>query len=135
MKTLGKYQQGITFLGLLIILAVIATYVLLGVRLYPLYYEKSQVINAMKGAANQPNAVGMSSQDLMYNFLKNLNATTNIKRFNRKNIRNYMKIIPAKRNEPKKVQMTYQITNVFFQDINLVMEFDHSVDLIKTTGE
>lgn len=135
MKTLGKYQQGITFLGLLIILAVIATYVLLGVRLYPLYYEKSQVINAMKGAANQPNAVGMASTDLMNAFLKNLNATTNIKRFNRKNIRKYMKVIPAKKNEPKKLQLTYQITNVFFKDVVLVMEFDHSVDLIKATGE
>jgi Tfp pilus assembly major pilin PilA len=135
MKTLGKYQQGITFLGLLIILAVIATYVLLGVRLYPLYYEKSQVINAMKGAANQPNAIGMASTDLMNSFLKNLNATTNIKRFNRKNIRKYMKVIPAKKNEPKKLQLTYQITNVFFKDVVLVMEFDHSVDLIKATGE
>jgi len=135
MKTLGKYQQGITFLGLLIILAVIATYVLLGVRLYPLYYEKSQVINAMKGAANQPNAIGMASTDLMNAFLKNLNATTNIKRFNRKNIRQYMKVIPARKNEPKKLQLTYQITNVFFKDVVLVMEFDHSVDLIKATGE
>lgn len=135
MKTLGKYQQGITFLGLLIILAVIATYVLLGVRLYPLYYEKSQVINAMKGAANQPNAVGMATTDLTNSFLKNLNATTNIKRFNRKNIRQYMKVIPAKKNEPKKLQLKYQITNPFFEDIVLVMEFDHSVDLIKATGE
>ena len=62
MKTLYKQQRGITFLGVLIIMAVIATYVLLGVRLYPLYYEKTQVINAMKGAANQPNVEYGSAQ-------------------------------------------------------------------------
>ena len=131
MKIYGKKQRGITFLGLLIILAVIATYV----RLYPLYYEKAQVINAMKGAANQPNVAKSTATDIKHGFLKNLTATTNIDRFNRRNISKYMKVIPAKKKDPRKLEMKYQITNTFFQDVDLVMNFDYSVDLVKTTGE
>ena len=132
MKNITGKQQGMTFLGLLIVLGVIATFVFLGLRLYPLYYEKYQVLNAMKGAANQPNAGNMPKTELQRLFLRNLTATTNIDRFNKSNINKFLKIQNAKNKEPKKLILAYEIRGPFFQDIELVMNFNSELPLVKS---
>ncbi|MDX1518548.1 MAG: DUF4845 domain-containing protein [Gammaproteobacteria bacterium] len=129
MRKFNRKQQGITFLGFLIVLAIIGLVVFLALRLYPLYYEKFQVLNAMKGAASQPNAETMPKAELRRLFLRNLTATTNIDRFNKVNIKNFLQVKSAKKNEPKKLVMSYEIRGPFFQDIELVMNFNQEVPI------
>jgi len=136
MKRFTGKQQGITFLGFLIVMGVIALVVFLGLRLYPLYYEKYQVINALKGAANQPNAEAMPNAELRRLFLKNLTATTNIDRFNKSNINKFLQVKSAKKNEPKMLVLIYEIRSPFYQDIELVMNFNNEIAITKSrSGE
>ncbi len=98
MRNLTSKQRGITFLGFLIVMGVIALVVFLALRLYPVYYEKYQVVNALKGAANHPNAESMPKSELRRLFLRNLTATTNIDRFNKSNINQYLQVKSPKKN-------------------------------------
>ncbi len=132
MRNLTSKQRGITFLGFLIVMGVIALVVFLALRLYPVYYEKYQVVNALKGAANQPNAESMPKSELRRLFLRNLTATTNIDRFNKSNINQYLQVKSPKKNEPKKLVLVYEIRSPFFQDIELVMNFNQEVPIGKS---
>lgn len=134
MKRFSGKQQGITFLGFIIVMGVIALVVFLGLRLYPLYYEKYQVINAIKGAANQPNSETMSKAELRRLFLRNLNATTNIDRFNKSNVNNFLQVVSAKKKVPRKMVLIYEIRSPFYQDIELVMNFNYEIPLVKSVG-
>lgn len=124
MRNILRKQRGMTFLGFLIVMGVIALIVFLALRLYPIYYEKYQVVNALKGAANQPNSATMPKAEIRRLFLRNLTATTNIDRFNKQNITKFLKVESAKKKEPRKLVLAYEIRSPFFQEIELVMNFN-----------
>ncbi len=124
-----KQQRGITFLGFLIVLAVIGLVVFLGLRLYPIYYEKFQVMSAMKTVVNQPGAKDKTPKELRDLFIKNLTATTNINRFKNANIKKYMSVSKKTRSEPKMLVLVYELRSPFFDNIELVMNFDERLPL------
>ena len=54
MKNLLKRQEGMSFLGILIIFAMLGCFFLFGLRAFPLYTEYFAIKQAMKGVAAQP---------------------------------------------------------------------------------
>ncbi|MBI2993697.1 MAG: DUF4845 domain-containing protein [Gammaproteobacteria bacterium] len=135
MKPLRAQQQGITLGGLMIVLAFIAVLVTFVVRAFPLYNEKMQIVSAMNSIASNPEAAGMSDGEIQRAFLRNIEATTNIQRFNDRNIKDYAKVIkPTSKGDPKMFQVTYQSTNVLFSDLNLMMDFNQQVALQGNAG-
>lgn len=132
-KMLTK-QQGMTMWGLIFVLAVIAAVVLITLRAYPLYYEKMQIIASMTTAASQPDAPKMSVGEIRKAFYASIQIT-NIERFNDRNLKDHVFLIKSKiAGEPNILQVKYTATNKLFQDLFLMMEFDHSVPIRGTNG-
>ena len=55
MRYLSKNQSGMTFLGILMILAMLGCFFLFGLRAFPVYTEYFAMKQSMKAVANQPN--------------------------------------------------------------------------------
>lgn len=123
-------QQGMTLGGLIIVLAFIGILVTFAVRAFPLYNEKMQIVSAMNSVTSKPDAAGMSDGEILKAFLRSIEATTNIQRFNDRNIKDYVKVVkPVKKGDPKMLQVTYQSTNALVADLKLLMDFDQQMPL------
>jgi hypothetical protein len=124
-----KRQSGMTVGGLLFILGAIAVVVLFAVRAFPLYNEKFQVVAAMKTVVERPDAASLSDRDLAMAFLKNIEATTNLRRFTQSKLKDYVEAVKAEKGEPRKLRVHFQATNVLYKDLNLMLDFDLSMPL------
>lgn len=139
MRTSRSKQSGITLGGLIFVLAIIGVVVLFAVRAFPLYNEKMQVVSAMKAVVARPGAAGMSEKELAMTFLRNIEATTNLQRFNQKTLKDLVEVVkPENKGEPKQFYVHYQASNVLFQDLYLMLNFDQKMPLqgnASDTGE
>ncbi len=122
-------QNGIGFVGWCSILGILAFFVLLTLRVMPLYSEKFQIITAMESVANKPKAKEMSKTDLRKLFQKNIDATTNSTRFNTLTIKNLVKVVKDKKTKKRYLHVTYEGRNVFVKDLEFLLPFDHKVEL------
>jgi len=128
MNNLSNKQRGIGFLGWTTILGVFACFVLLGLRIFPLYNEKFTVISAMNSVANQPNAAKMSTKDIRKYFLRNMEIA-NTTRFTDASVKKLAKIVTDKKTKKRYLHVVYEGRNVLVKDIKLLIEFDHMVEL------
>ena len=87
MKNLLKHQEGITFIGILVILGMLGCFFLFGLRAFPLYTEHFAIKQAMKGVAAQPYKSRNSITRVRSLLLKNLDIN-HVYTFNDKNIDN-----------------------------------------------
>ena len=125
-----RSQRGITFIGFCIVMGLIAFFVGLTLKLYPLYYEKFQIKSAMESVVVRPDAADLSPAEVRKFFMKNI-ALTNIKRFSGgdKVVRQYVKIIKGKKGEPNKIRVEYEARNNAFKDLWFVLEFSEEMPL------
>jgi len=128
MKMLIK-QKGITFWSVVFVLGFIALIVLFTLRAYPLYYEKMQVTASMNTVASRPDANEMTQEELRRAFYSSIQIT-NITRFNDRNLKDHIFLLKSKdKGEPNLLNVKYTSTNPLFEDLQLLMEFDHSVPI------
>lgn len=131
MTKLMKKQKGIGFIALMICFAIFGLLVYLIMALWPLYYEKMTVVASMKYVSSQPNSAQMSVSEARKAFLRNINATSNVKKFGDKNIKNFLNIAKAskKNNTPRLLVMQYESSNNVFKDIYFTIKFDESMPM------
>jgi Tfp pilus assembly protein PilE len=134
MKHVSRTQHGMTLGGLIIVLGFIAVLVTFAVRAFPLYNEKMQIVAALNSVASQPDAARMSERDARSRFLKNITATTNIDRFNDRNIKQYLNIVGGKSGEPKSIHFVYESRNKLVADLQLLLSFDRKIPLRGNAG-
>ena len=133
MKQPSKNQSGVTFIGLVFILGMIALVVIFVLRLFPLYNEKFQIEAAMQTVVSQPDAENKSIADTRRAFMSAI-AVTNISRFDT-NIKDHVNIIkPKTKDEPPMLHVQYQSTNKLFADIQLLISFDKQLPLDNSAG-
>lgn len=128
MNNLSNKQRGIGFLGWTTILGVFACFVLMGLRIFPLYNEKFTVISAMNSVANQPNAAKMSIKDIRKYFLRNMEIA-NTTRFTDRSVKKLAMVVTDKKTKKRYLHVVYEGRNVLVKDIKLLIEFDHKVEL------
>ena len=68
-----RKQQGMTFLGLMIILVAVLSVVLAGIKIVPAYIEFMSVKKVMKKISNEPNLNDMSKKEIVEEFDKGAN--------------------------------------------------------------
>lgn len=135
MKQIRAYQRGMTLGGLIIVLAFIGVLVTFAVRAFPLYNEKMQIVSAMNSIASRPDSAKMSTSEIQKSLLRSLEATTNIQRFNDRNIKDHVQVLkPAKSGDPRMLQVTYQATNKLFADLQLMLDFNQQMPLRGSEG-
>jgi hypothetical protein len=126
MKNLLKHQEGMTFLGIIIIFAMLGCFFLFGLRAFPLYTEHFAIKQAMKGVVNQPYKSRNSISKVRRLLLKNLDINS-VYAFNNKNIK---KVTTVKKKKGKKI-LYFKNTKSehLFGDLYLTLKTDESIEL------
>ena len=126
MKNLLKHQEGITFLGILIILGMLGCFFLFGLRAFPLYSEHLAIKQAMKGVATQPYKKRNTITRVRSLLLKNLDINS-VYSFNSKNIK---KVTTLKKKKGKRIlYFNYTKSERLFGDLYLTLKTDESIEL------
>ena len=126
MKNLLKHQEGMTFLGILVIFGMLGCFFLFGLRAFPLYTEHFAIKQAMKGVANQPYKSRNSLPRVRSLLLKNLDVNS-VYTFNQKNIK---KVATVKKKKGKKIlYFKHTKSEHLFGDLYLTLKTDESIEL------
>jgi hypothetical protein len=126
MKNLLKHQEGITFLGILVIFAMLGCFFLFGLRAFPLYTEHFAIKQAMKGVVSQPYKSRNSLSRVRSLLLKNLDVNS-VYTFNQKNIK---KVATVKKKKGKKIlYFKHTKSEHLFGDLYLTLKTDESIEL------
>ena len=126
MKNLLKHQEGITFLGILVILGMLGCFFLFGLRAFPLYTEHFAIKQAMKGVASQPYKSRNSITKVRRLLLKNLDINS-VYSFNGKNIK---KATTLKKKKGKRILYFKHVkSNRLFGELYLTLKIDESIEL------
>lgn len=129
MKNMMKKQKGVTFIGWCIILAIIAFFVLITLRLFPLYNEKMIVVSAMKSVSSRPGISEETDREIRKQFLR----TVQIGGSNRFDDQSVMKLVtiekPRESGGNKRLTVGFEARNKFFDDIDFVLVFNESYEL------
>ena len=126
MKNLLKHQEGITFLGILVIFAMLGCFFLFGLRAFPLYTEHFAIKQAMKGVAAQPYKSRNSISRIRNLLLKNLDINS-VYSFNSKNIK---KVTTLKKKKGKRILYFNNLKSErLFGDLYLTLKTDESIEL------
>lgn len=128
MMHLKSKQQGMSFLGIVFLILVLVVFGALGLRLYPLYYEKFQIISAMKSVAERSDAADLTPSQVRTYFMRNIQIT-NIRRFTDANLKQYLKVLKGKKDQPNQMRLTYDAENKFFADIYFNLKFNETMPL------
>lgn len=127
MNPIKRRQGGITFIGILLMLAVLACFVLFVLKAFPLYNEYFAVKTAMNSVASQPADLLVTTRDIQKSFLKNVQLN-NVQRFDDKSVKELVMIEkPAKKGQPRVMRVKYESRNVLFKNIYLLMAVDESI--------
>ncbi len=122
MKTL-KQQRGMTAIGWLIILAMVAFFVLIGLRLFPIYIEKFSVVSSIESLKNEAQVTRKTNSEIKSLILKRFQIN-DVKNATRKNI------TISKRGGVLTASVKYEVKTKLFGDLSLIAEFDESVEVI-----
>ena len=126
MKNLLKHQEGMSFLGILIIFAMLACFFLFGLRAFPLYSEHFAIKQAMKGVVNQPYKSRNSIGKVRRLLLKNLDINS-VYTFNQRNIK---KFTTVKKKKGKKIlYFNHTKSERLFGDLYLTLKTNESIEL------
>ena len=126
MKNLLKHQEGITFLGILVIFAMLGCFFLFGLRAFPLYTEHFAIKQAMKGVVSQPYKSRNSLPRVRSLLLKNLDINS-VYSFNGKNIK---KATTLKKKKGKRILYFKNLKSErLFGDLYLTLKTDESIEL------
>jgi hypothetical protein len=126
MKNLLKHQEGISFLGILVIFAMLGCFFLFGLRAFPLYTEHFAIKQAMKGVATQPYKSRNSIAKVRNLLLKNLDINS-VYSFNGKNIK---KATTLKKKKGKRILYFKNLKSErLFGDLYLTLKTDESIEL------
>ncbi len=126
MKYLSKNQNGMTFLGILMILAMLGCFFLFGIRAFPIYTEYFAMKQSMKAVANQPFSKRPNTLQTRVLLLRNL-SLNNVYKFNEKNIKKITKV--KKKNGKRYLLVKYEAKNILFSNLYLSLKIDESIEL------
>lgn len=119
-----KNQRGITFLGFLIVLAVVGFAAFVGMKLFPIYNEAYSVKTALKGLAAEPGIADASPEKIKDLFFRRLyiNYSETVKP-------EHVKI--ERRNGVSSIKVNYEARRTLFGNLDVVGRFDFSQELAR----
>ena len=118
-----------TFIGILLLLGVLACFVTFVLRAFPLYSEYFSVKTAMNTVASQPADSFATTWDVQKSFLRNVQLN-NVQRFDDRSVKEMVKVEkPKKKGDPKLLHVTYEARNILFMNVYLLMVVDETIAL------
>ncbi|PPC90563.1 MAG: DUF4845 domain-containing protein [Methylobacter sp.] len=121
MIKLPKNQQGLTFISLMLVLGLIVFFVLLTLKIAPIYLDHSKVTNALKGVQQEPGIQNKSEYEIRQMLEKrfDLNYVNDI-------TKDDIKVI--KRPNYVKVQIQYETVVKLVGNLSALAEFDDAFE-------
>jgi len=116
-----KRQQGVTAVGWLIILSLIAFFVFLGLKLFPIYLENFNVQGSMKSLSKETGLYKKSKAEIRLLLEKKLRVN-NIKSIKKKDIK------ISKRGRIVTVTIDYAVTTPLMGALTLLAEFHEEAE-------
>lgn len=118
-----KNQQGVTMVGLMFLALVIGAFSLVGIKLFPVYFENAQIVGAMEGIYEQSQNESMTIQSVK----KGLSS-----RFSIENIRGIEvdDVDIEIRGDAISLYVNYEVRTTLFANIDLVVAFEEEVGSI-----
>ena len=127
MRKLITKQDGMSGIGIILVLVVLAGVVLIVLRIFPLYNEKFQVVAAMNSVVSQAGSNKPTTKSASKSFMKAISISS-VSRFTDYNIKEHLKVIkPKKKGNPRLLHLQYESRNVFFADIYFTLVFDKKI--------
>ena len=122
MQNTHKKQQGLTLISLIFILGLIGFFVLVGLRVAPIYMNHSKVVHALESLKNRPNIENKSKGEVYYALTKqfDMNYVENVKKSD-------IKI--TSRESYLKVQIKYHVKKQFIANLSIWVDFDDSIEV------
>lgn len=122
-----KRQRGITFLGFVIVAAVLGGGLFIAMQLYPMYSEYWSVRAAMKAITLEPGAATMSPRDIHMSLQKRFDIA-------------YVESVKAENiflitQGGRKLRITYEVRKPLIYNLDVVGKFDHTVDLQRQSAD
>ncbi len=131
MKYPVKKQSGITFLGVCIVMGIIATYLLFVLSVFPLYNEYFGLRTIMQGVAAEPKEKVKNDRDIIRAFVKRADIN-NLNRFGESELReNKQRVVvdTNRKTNKKTLIVTYQAANKLFSNLNLMLNVKEAIPL------
>ncbi|MGC1951330.1 MAG: DUF4845 domain-containing protein [Gammaproteobacteria bacterium] len=113
-------QQGITALGLVLWLIILAIGALLTLRLFPIYMESFKIDTAMQSVVDDPAVAEKSNRELVEALLRRFDVD-DVQRIDSRNYRNHVKI--EKKHGKVAIMVTYRAEAPLFRNLSLVADF------------
>jgi Tfp pilus assembly protein PilE len=122
----ATYQKGVSLGGMMKVCVLIGVLAMVAMKLFPVYKEAWVVKGSMVSVAKLPNAAQATLTDLANSMGKNLqiNGVTNL---DERSIKPLLKLTKA--GAGRKMGLAYDIRSPFFDKLDVVYNFDHTVDL------
>lgn len=128
MKHISQRQKGMTALGIFLMLAVLACFLLFGFTAFPLYNEYFAVKSSMQNVVNLPLEKRKSIKDIRKFFLRNVQVN-GVERFDDYNVKDMVTEKKSKDGKQKYINVKYQADNKLFKNIFLTMKVDETLEL------
>ena len=117
----NKGQRGLTFFSIMLILGLIAFFVLLALKIAPIYMNHSKVVNALSALENMPDIDVMSKREIEMSLNKRFNM-------------NYVEkvggddITITKSSNYTKVEIEYEVVEKLVGNLSVLVEFYDSFE-------
>lgn len=123
MKTIGQREKGVTFTGWLIILALIGFFVLLGLKVVPIYLENYTVKDIVQSLKEEPLITKKSARDVKKMIVHriDINGIYDLPS---------EKVIVKKRPGVMRVSIDYTVQKNMFGNLDILVTFSEKVELI-----
>lgn len=115
-----RYQRGMTLGGWIVVLALIAFFALLALKIVPIYLDGYKVISSVQSLKNDSNARGKSARELREMLMKRLdiNMVTDLPRD---------QIYISKVKRGYEVEVDYEVTEKIVGNLNVNVVFNEKV--------
>jgi uncharacterized membrane protein len=128
MKHISQRQDGMTALGIFLILGMIACFVVFGLRAFPLYNEYITVKSAMESVVNTAPDKRKTTKLVRTKFLRTVELN-NVERFTDVTVKKLVNVQKSKDGKKKFLNVKYQASNKLFKNLFLMMDVDETVEL------
>lgn len=128
MRNFSGNQTGMTFIGIILMLGILACFVTFGLRLFPLYNEYLGIKSSMQSVLNQPADKRKSIRDMRKLFLKSAGLNS-VYYFNGNNVRDHVNLKRSKDGKKKYLHVEYENSNRLFKNIYLTVKTDQSMEI------
>ncbi len=118
-------QRGMTFMGMVIVLAIAGFFVLVGLKLFPVYVEMFKVTGAMESLIEQSEIEKKSTADIRTYFMRYM-AVEDVARFDDQQlIKKVMKV--QKKKGGITISLAYEIRAPLFGNLSILADYSKTV--------